>query len=44
MPLAPAQQAMQGARLPNGQVRSPENPPDENHRILPLEIRVMDLV
>lgn len=44
MPLAPAQQPVQGARLSDGQVRPTEDTSYEDHGILPLELRVMDLV
>ena len=44
VPFTPAQQPVQGARLTDGQVRPPDNPPDKDHSILPLEIRMMDLV
>ena len=44
MPLAPAQQPVQGARLADGQVRPTEDTSYEDHGILPLELRVMDLI
>ena len=44
MPLAPAQQPVQGARLADGEVCPPENPADKDQGILAFERRVVNSI
>lgn len=44
MPLAPAEETVERARLARCQVCPAENPADEDHRVLALEFRMVDFV